>query len=98
MIHARLAAAAVVAAVMAAVAAVNGGYIEDAVVKLRWDSIVIAREIELVGAACPEVRVGPLASADCVRQVGAYHVAYLPANYTVHLRGGWVIGLYERVR
>ena len=94
---ARLVVAAIVAATMAAVAAINGGYMENATVKLRWDSIVIAREVELVGAACPEISAGPFKSAECVRQVGQYYVAYLPAGYTVRVKGGWVVGLFERV-
>jgi len=94
---ARLVAATIAAAVMAAIAAINSGYLQDATVKLRWDSIIVAREIELVNGTCPEVKAGPLGSVECVRQFGLYYVAYLPPGYIVHVREGWVIGLYDRI-
>jgi hypothetical protein len=88
---------ALAAAAVAISAAAGGLHAGDAAVKLKTDSLIVAREIEIVNGTCPAVRVGPLESRDCVRQLGAYYIAYLPPGYVVRVRDGWVVGLYERL-
>jgi hypothetical protein len=86
------------AAAAAAISAVMGGlHAGDAAVKLKTDSLIVARELEIVNGTCPAVKAGPLESRDCVRQLGAYYVAYLPPGYVVRVREGWVVGIYERL-
>jgi len=97
MMYARLVAAALTAAVMLSVAAINQGYIESATVKTLFNTIIIAKHIEIVNGTCPVIQVGGLVSGDCIRQVGEYYIAYLPGNYTVKVEGGWVVGLFKRL-
>jgi hypothetical protein len=94
--YARLAIAAAVAAVMIAVAAVNQLQLRDDAVKLLTDSLIVAKQIQIVNGTCPTIKVGPLESSDCIRQVGEYYVAYLPPKTIVKIREGWVIGLYTK--
>jgi len=88
---------ALAAAAVAISAVVSGLHAGDAAVKLRSDALIVAKQVEILNGTCPEIAVGPLRSRDCVRQLGAYHVAYLPPGYVVRVREGWVIGLYERL-
>jgi len=85
------------AAAAIAIAAVAGGlHVGDGTVKLRSDALIVARELEILNGTCP-VGTGPLKPSECARQVGQYYVAFLPPKYTVRLREGWVIGLYDRI-
>jgi len=95
--YARLAVAAAVATVMIAVAAANYIILHDDVVKLTADSLVVAKQIQLVNGTCPAVKAGPLESTDCIRQIGEYYVAYLPPKTVVRIKDGWVIGFYQKV-
>jgi len=95
MMYARLVAAALTAAVMVTVAALNHGYIQDATVKLLWNTMIVAKHIEIVNGTCPVVQAGPFVSNECIRQVGEYYVAYLPGNYTVRVKEGWVVGIFK---
>ena len=95
--YARLAIAAAVAAVMIAVAASNYLIIHDDVVRIAADSLVVAKQIEIVNGTCPAVKVGPLESSDCIQQFGEYYVAYLPPKTIVKIKDGWVIGFYQKV-
>jgi hypothetical protein len=95
--YARLAVAAVVTAVMIAVAASNYPMINDGIVKITADSLVVAKQIEIVNATCPVVKVGPFESSDCIQQFGEYYVAYLPPKSIVKIKDGWVIGFYQKV-
>jgi K+-transporting ATPase A subunit len=97
MMYARLVAAALTLAVMATTVVINQGYIEDATVKTLWNTMIVAKHIEIINGTCPTVEVGPFASSECIRQVGEYYVAYLPGNYTVRVEGGWVVGLFKRL-
>jgi hypothetical protein len=94
---ARLVIAAAALIVIAAVAAASQLQIRDATVRLATDSLIVAKGVEIINGTCPEVVLGPFRSSDCVRQIGAYLVAYLPPGYVVRVREGWVIGLFERV-
>jgi hypothetical protein len=95
--YARLAIAAVVVAVMIAVAAANQLQLRDDAVKLTTDSLIVAKQIQIVNGTCPALKVGPFESSDCIRQVGDYYVAYLPPKTIVRVKDGWVIGLYTKV-
>ena len=95
--YARLAIAAAVVAVMVAVAAANQLQLHDDTVKLVSDSLVVAKQIQLLNGTCPTIKAGPFESSDCIRQVGEYYVAYLPPKTIVRVRDGWVIGLYTKV-
>jgi len=95
--YARLAIAAAAVAVMIAVAAVNQLQLRDDAVKLFTDSLIVAKRIEIINGTCPTLKVGPLRSGECVRQVGEYYVAYLPPKFVVKVRDGWVIGFYQKV-
>jgi hypothetical protein len=94
--YARLAIAATAVVVMIAVAASNQLQLHDDVVKLTTDSLIVAKQIQIVNGTCPTIKVGPLESSDCIRQVGEYYVAYLPLKTIVHVKDGWVIGLYTK--
>jgi len=97
MMYARLVAVALTVAVMTAAAVINHGYIESATVKTLWNTLIIAKHIEIVNGTCPVVQAGPFVSNECIRQVGEYYVAYLPGNYTVKVEGGWVVGLFKQI-
>jgi hypothetical protein len=95
--YARLAIAAAAVVAMIAVVAVNNLQLHDDVVKLLADSLVVAKQIEIVNGTCPKVKAGPFESDQCIRQVGEYYVAYLPPKTIVKIREGWVIGFYQKV-
>ncbi|MFZ8810395.1 MAG: hypothetical protein ACO2PN_20100 [Pyrobaculum sp.] len=93
----RLAIAASVVVVMIAVAVTNYLILHDDVVKIAADSLVVAKHIEIVNGTCPEFKIGPFESDDCIRQAGGYYVAYLPPKTIARVKDGWVIGLYQKV-
>ena len=95
--YARLAVAAVAVAVAIAVVAANQLMIHDAVVKLTTDSLIVAKQIQLVNGTCPVMKAGPFESSECIRQIGEYYVAYLPPKTVVRVKDGWVIGFYQKV-
>jgi len=95
--YARLAVAAVAVAVALAVVAANQLMIHDATVKLTTDSLIVAKQIQLVNGTCPVMKAGPFESTDCIRQIGDYYVAYVPPKYVVKIKEGWVIGFYQKV-
>ena len=95
--YARLAVAAAVAAAMIAVVAANYIILHDDVVKLTADSLVVAKQIQLINGTCPAVKAGPFESTDCIRQIGEYYVAYLPPKTIVKIKEGWVIGFYQKI-
>jgi len=97
MIYARLIAAALTAAVMATVAAINQGHIDNATIKTLFNTVIIAKNITIINGTCPTVQVASFTSSECIRQVGEYYVAYLTKGYVVSLRDGWVIGLFKRL-
>jgi hypothetical protein len=88
---------ALAAAAVAISAAAGGLHAGDAVVKLKTDALIVARELVIINGTCPAARAGPLESRSCTRQAGAYYIAYLPPGYVVRVRDGWVVGLYERL-
>jgi hypothetical protein len=93
----RLTIAAAAVAVMIAVAAANQLQLRGDAVKLITDSLIVAKQIEIVNGTCPVLKVGPFESGECIRQVGEYYVAYLQSKTVVHVKDGWVIGLYQKV-
>jgi len=95
--YARLAIAAAAVAVMIAVAAANQLQIRDDAVQLITDSLIVAKHIEIINGTCPTIKAGPFESSNCIQQVGEYYVAYLPPKTIVHVKDGWVIGLYTKV-
>jgi hypothetical protein len=94
--YARLAIAAAAVVVMMAVVAANQLQLHDDAVRLVTDSLIVAKQIQIVNGTCPAIKVGPLESSDCIRQVGEYYVAYLPPKTIVRVKDGWVIGLYTK--
>jgi len=95
--YARLAVAAAAVLVAIAVVAANQLMIHDGTVKLTTDSLVVAKQIQLLNGTCPTMKAGPFESSDCIRQVGEYYVAYLPPKTVVKIKDGWVIGFYQKV-
>ena len=86
-----IAAAAVITAL--GVVAANSLMIQSAVVKMKTDAVVVAQSIHIINATCPQA-AGPFPVDNCTRQIGQYHIAYLPAGSVAEIERGWVLGLY----